>query len=106
MAVARHVRRKTRARTGSALSDALVDMRDAFSRAVAEHVIHGDTRHVLIRTAKKRYLPDRTYDSTIRLAENMVPRVELSRLRINLPSSRVLEIPEKGGPSLVGKING
>jgi hypothetical protein len=68
--------------TGSALSDALVNMRYAFSRAVAEDVIHSDTRRVLIRIARDLYFPDRTYHSTIRLAEKTVPRVELNRLRL------------------------
>ena len=68
--------------TGSALSDALVNMRYAFSRAVAENVMHRDTRRALIRIARGLYFPDRTYHSTIRLAEKTVPRVELNRLRL------------------------
>jgi TfuA protein len=68
--------------TGAALSDALVNMRHAFSRAVAEGVIQRETRRVLIRLARSAYFPDRTYYSTIRLAENLVPAVELSRLRL------------------------
>ena len=70
------------ANTGSALSDALVNMRYAFSRAVAEKVIHRDTRRVLIRLARSLYFPDRTYQATMRLADNVVPRVELDRLRV------------------------
>ena len=73
--------------TGSALSDALVNMRYAFSRAVAEHVIRSETRRVLIRLARGAYFPDRTYHSTIRLAEGMVPGVELRRLRLWLQHS-------------------
>jgi TfuA protein len=73
------------ANTGSALSDALVNMRYAFSRAVAEAVIHRDTRRVLIQRAKSLYFPERTYHSTIRLAESVVPRTELTRLRRWLP---------------------
>jgi hypothetical protein len=68
--------------TGSALSDALVNMRYAFSRAVAENVIGADTRRVLIRVARDVYFPERTYHSTIRVAESMVPAVELRRLRL------------------------
>jgi hypothetical protein len=68
--------------TGSALSDALVNMRYAFSRAVAEHVIGRDTRRVLLRIAKDVYFPERTYDLTIRLAEGTVPADELRRLRL------------------------
>jgi TfuA protein len=68
--------------TGSALSDALVNMRYAFSRAVAGNVIHRDTRRALIRIARGLYFPDRTYHSTIRLAEKTVPRIELYRLRL------------------------
>ena len=45
--------------TGAALSDALVNMRHAYSRAVAETVIHGDTRRVLIRLAWSLYFPER-----------------------------------------------
>ena len=67
--------------TGSALSDALVNMRYAFSRAVAENVIRSDTRRVLIRLARGLYFPDRTYHATLRLADNVLPRVELDRLR-------------------------
>ena len=68
--------------TGSALSDALVNMRDAYSRAVAEKVIGRDTRRVLIRIARGLYFPDRTYQATMRLAEREVPRAELDRLRL------------------------
>jgi hypothetical protein len=68
--------------TGSASSDALVNMRHAFSRAVAEHVISRETRRVLIQLAKSVYFPERTYHSTIRLAEGMVPAIELGRLRL------------------------
>jgi hypothetical protein len=64
------------------LSDALVNMRYGLSQAVAENVIHRDTRRVLIRIARSLYFPDRTYRSTIRLAERMVPPVELKRLRL------------------------
>jgi hypothetical protein len=67
--------------TGAALSDALVNMRYAFSRAVAENVISHETRRVLIRVARSVYFAERTYLSTIRLAESMVLAVELSRLR-------------------------
>jgi hypothetical protein len=69
------------ARTGSALSDALVNMRYAFSRAVAEQVIHRDTRRHLIRLTKSLYFPDRTYELALRLADGVVPRGELNRLR-------------------------
>jgi TfuA protein len=68
--------------TGAALSDALVNMRYAFSRAVAENVISHETRRVLIRVAGSVYFPERTYFSTIRLAEGMVPAAELTRLRV------------------------
>ena len=68
--------------TGAALSDALVNMRDAYSRAVTEKVISRDTRRVLVQLAKSSYFPDRTYDATMRLAEHDVPRVELDRLRL------------------------
>ena len=68
--------------TGAALSDALVNMRYAFSRAVAENVINHETRRVLIRVAGSVYFPERTYHSTIRLAESMVPAAELTRLRL------------------------
>jgi hypothetical protein len=68
--------------TGLASSDALVNMRYAFSRAVAENVIHRATRRVLIRIARGLYFPDRTYHSTIRLAEKTVPHAELNRLRL------------------------
>jgi hypothetical protein len=68
--------------TGAALSDALVNMRYAFSRAVAENVIDSETRRVLIRVARDLYFPERTYHSTIRLAETLVPAVELRRLRL------------------------
>lgn len=67
--------------TGSALSDALVNMRYAFSRAVAEKVIRRETRRVLIRLAQSQYFPERTYHSTLSLAENHVPQAELARLR-------------------------
>ena len=49
--------------TGSALSDALVNMRYALSRAAAEQVIGRDTRRVLIRLARSVYFPERTYES-------------------------------------------
>jgi TfuA protein len=68
--------------TGSALSDALVNMRYAFSRAVAEHVIHRDTRRTLIRLARSLYFPERTYQATLRLADHMLPPAELNRLRL------------------------
>jgi hypothetical protein len=68
--------------SGSALSDALVNMRYAFSQAVAEHVIHPDTRRVLIRLARSLYFPERTYLSAMRMAENRVPGVELDQLRL------------------------
>jgi TfuA protein len=68
--------------TGAALSDALVNMRYAFSHAVAEHVICPATRRVLIRLARGVYFPDRTYHSTLRLADGTVPADELSRLRL------------------------
>ena len=68
--------------TGAALSDALVNMRYAFSRAVAEGVIQRETRRVLIRVAKTVYFPERTYHGTIRLAGNLVPAGELNRLRL------------------------
>ena len=68
--------------TGSALSDALVNMRFALSRAAAENVIGRDTRRRLIQVARSLYFPERTYYSTMRLAENLVPRVELDRLRV------------------------
>lgn len=67
--------------TGAALSDALVNMRDAFSRAAAEHVIRRDTRRLLIQLAKDLYFPERTYHSTMCLAEKLVPHAELARLR-------------------------
>lgn len=67
--------------TGSAVSDALVNMRFALSRAAAEHVISRDTRRRLIQVARSLYFPERTYSSTMRLAENLVPGVELDRLR-------------------------
>ena len=67
--------------TGAALSDALVNMRYAFSLAVAENIIERETRRVLLDIARGLYFPDRTYHSTIRLAEKSVPRVELNRLR-------------------------
>lgn len=70
------------AETGAALSDALVNMRYAFSHAVAGRVISPETRRVLIRLAKGVYFPDRTYHSTLRLAEGTVPAGELSRLRL------------------------
>ena len=69
------------AETGSALSDALVNMRYAFSRAVAEHVITRETRRVLIRLARSLYFPERTYQATLRLADHLLPREELTRLR-------------------------
>lgn len=68
--------------TGSALSDALVNMRFALSRAAAENVIGRDTRRRLIHVARSLYFPERTYYSTMRLAKNLVPRVELDRLRV------------------------
>jgi TfuA protein len=68
--------------TGSALSDALVNMRFALSRAAAENVISRDTRGRLIQVARSLYFSERTYSSTIRLAENLVPGVELDRLRV------------------------
>jgi len=68
--------------TGAALSDALVNMRHALSRAVAENVIRRSTRRVLIGLAKSRYFPERTYHSTISLAESLVPHAELARLRL------------------------
>lgn len=68
--------------TGAALSDALVNMRDAYSRAVAEQVISRDTRRVLIRLARGLYFPERTYPATLQLAEREVPRAELNRLRL------------------------
>jgi hypothetical protein len=68
--------------SGAALSDALVNMRYALSRAAAENVIRRETRRVLIRLAKSLYFPERTYDSTMCLAENLVPRAELARLRL------------------------
>jgi TfuA protein len=68
--------------SGSALSDALVNMRYAFSQAVAEQVIHRDTRRVLIRLARSLYFPERTYQAAIGMAENHVPGVELDRLRL------------------------
>jgi len=68
--------------TGSPLSDALVNMRYAFSQAVAEQVIHRDTRRTLIRLARSLYFPERTYLSAIRMAEKRVPGVELDRLRL------------------------
>jgi len=71
--------------TGSALSDALVNMRYALSRAAAEHVIGRDTRRLLIQLARSLYFPERTYDLTMRLAEHLVPRIELDRLRSWLP---------------------
>lgn len=67
--------------TGSPLSDALVNMRYAFSRAAAEHVIRPETRRVLLRLAKSLYFSERTYDSTMCLAGNLVPHDELARLR-------------------------
>ena len=70
------------AETGAALSDALVNMRYAFSRAVAERVICPETRRALIRLARDVYFPDRTYHATLRLAEGTVPAGELSRLRL------------------------
>ena len=51
------------------------------SRAVAENVIRSDTRRVLIRLARSRYFPDRTYHATMRLADDVVPGAELNRLR-------------------------
>jgi hypothetical protein len=68
--------------TGSALSDALVNMRCAFSRAAAENVIGRETRRVLIRVAKSLYFPERTYHATMCLAEDLVPYAELARLRL------------------------
>jgi hypothetical protein len=68
--------------TGAALSDALVNMRYAFSQAVAERVIHRDTRRMLIRLARSLYFPERTYLSAMRMAENRVPGAELDRLRL------------------------
>jgi len=68
-------------KTGVALSDALVNMRYAFSRAVAEKVISSDTRRVLIQRARSIYFPKRTYHSAMRLAEGLVPYTELNRLR-------------------------
>jgi TfuA protein len=68
--------------TGSALSDALVNMRYALSRAAAEQVIGRDTRRLLIQLARSRYFPERTYDLTMRLAEHRVPGIELDRLRV------------------------
>ena len=68
--------------TGSALSDALVNMRDAYSRAVTAKVISRETRRVLIRLAKTLYFPDRTYRAALRLAEREVAGVELDRLRL------------------------
>jgi TfuA protein len=80
--------------TGSALSDALVNMRDAYSRAAAEKVIGRDTRRVLVRLARSLYFPDRTYHATMRLAEREVPRDELDRLRLWL---------QRGVPDLKGE---
>jgi TfuA protein len=71
--------------TGSALSDALVNMRYALSQAAAEQVIGRDTRRLLIQLARSLYFPERTYDLTMRLAEHLVPRIELDRLRLWLP---------------------
>jgi hypothetical protein len=68
--------------SGSPLSDALVNMRYTLSRAVAERVIHRDTRQMLIRLARSVYFPERTYLSAMRMAENRVPGVELDRLRL------------------------
>ena len=68
--------------TRSALSDALVNMRYALSRAAAEQVIGRDARRVLIRLARSVYFPERTYEVTMRLAEHLVPRIELDRLRV------------------------
>jgi TfuA protein len=68
--------------TGSALSDALVNMRYALSQAVADRVIHRATRRVLIERARSLYFPERTYLSAMRMAEGCVPSVELDRLRV------------------------
>ena len=67
--------------TGSALSDALVNMRYALSRAAADQVIRPETRRVLLRLAKSQYFSERSYHSTLCLAETLVPRSELARLR-------------------------
>ena len=77
--------------TGAALSDALVNMRDAYARAVAEKVICNETRRTLIRLASSLYFPDRTYEATMRLAERQVSRAELDRLRLWL---------QRGAPDL------
>lgn len=68
--------------TSSPLSDALVNMRYAFSRAVAEHVINPETRRVLIRLARSLYFPERTYQATMRLADHLLSVEELTRLRL------------------------
>lgn len=47
--------------TNEAVSDALVDMRIIFERAVRGGVITGDERDILIRTASGIYYPNRTY---------------------------------------------
>ena len=57
-------------------------MRYALSRAAAEQVIGRETRRLLIRLARSLYFPERTYDLTMRLAEHVVPRIELDRLRL------------------------
>jgi hypothetical protein len=67
--------------TGVALSDALVNMRYALSRAVAENIISNDTRRVLIQLARRIYFPNRTYILVMRLAQGLVPCSDLKRLR-------------------------
>jgi hypothetical protein len=74
--------------TGVALSDALVNMRYALSRAVAENIISWDTRRSLIQLAKRIYFPERTYGRVLRLAESLVPRSEVKKLREWLLHSR------------------
>ena len=91
--------------TGSALSDALVNMRYALSRAAAEQVIGRDTRRRADPACAEPVFSRTDVRSTMRLAEHLVPRIELDRLRVwlrdrcpDLKAEDALRLLRRGPP--------
>jgi len=70
--------------TNEAVSDALVDMRVTFEKAVEEGILSEHERELLIETASALYYPKRTYRKVLKEARGTIPEETLEKLSVYL----------------------